>query len=227
MPPSTCSVAATVPTDEQLRLRLRDGDFAFALILEKGFGASLGTQPAADRSAAGQRHRGTGHRQADGGHLPRHPARGAGTRAAARDTGGRRARRRRNSQPPATITVRYAYGSAAGGEMPSAVQQSVPGWLVFGVFFVVVPLSNTFIRERQLGTLRRLRSTNLSRGTVLLGKLIPYFAGEPAAGGADAGGGQLAGAAAGRRGAAHGRFVAGAGCHRRRAEHRGAGAWRC
>jgi ABC-2 type transport system permease protein len=80
-------------------------------------------------------------------------------------------------QQPAAgeIAVRYAYGSAAGNEMPSAVQQSVPGWLVFGVFFVVVPLSNTFIRERQLGTLRRLRSTNLSRGTVLLGKLIPYF----------------------------------------------------
>jgi ABC-2 type transport system permease protein len=74
------------------------------------------------------------------------------------------------------IALSYAYGTAKGGEMPSAVQQSVPGWLVFGVFFVVVPLSNTFIRERQLGTLRRLRSTNLGWHTVLLGKLIPYFA---------------------------------------------------
>ncbi len=74
------------------------------------------------------------------------------------------------------IAVHYAYGNAGSGEMPSAVQQSVPGWLVFGMFFVVVPVSNTFIRERQLGTLRRLRSTNLGQGTVLLGKLIPYFA---------------------------------------------------
>jgi ABC-2 type transport system permease protein len=48
--------------------------------------------------------------------------------------------------------------------------------LVFGAFFVVVPLSNTLIRERQQGTLRRLRSTNLGSLTLLLGKLVPYFA---------------------------------------------------
>ncbi len=70
------------------------------------------------------------------------------------------------------IAVRYAYADA---QKPSAVQQSVPAWLVFGAFFVVVPLSNTLIRERQQGTLRRLRSTNLGSLTLLLGKLAPYF----------------------------------------------------
>ena len=73
------------------------------------------------------------------------------------------------------IEMSYAY-SGATDAVPSAVQQSVPAWLVFAVFFVVVPLSNTLIRERQLGTLRRLRSTRLHRFTVLFGKLIPYFA---------------------------------------------------
>ena len=47
---------------------------------------------------------------------------------------------------------------------------------MFGAFFVVVPLSNTFISERQQGTLRRLRSTNLGSLTLLMGKLVPYFA---------------------------------------------------
>ena len=58
---------------------------------------------------------------------------------------------------------------------PSSVQQSVPAWLVFGVFFVVIPLSNTMIRERQLGTDRRLRTTPAGEGDILLGKLLPYF----------------------------------------------------
>jgi ABC-2 type transport system permease protein len=40
----------------------------------------------------------------------------------------------------------------------------------------MVPLSNTFIRERQQGTLRRLRSTNLGSLNLLAGKLVPYFA---------------------------------------------------
>src|SRR5262249_5936880 len=75
----------------------------------------------------------------------------------------------------ADIDVHYAYRGGAQPE-PTAVQQSVPAWLVFGAFFVVVPLSNTFIRERQQGTIRRLRSTNLNPLTLLTGKLVPYFA---------------------------------------------------
>jgi ABC-2 type transport system permease protein len=75
---------------------------------------------------------------------------------------------------PNDLVVHYAYDGSSAVK-PSAVQQSVPAWLVFGAFFVVVPLSNTLIRERQQGTLRRLRSTNLKSLTLLLGKLAPYF----------------------------------------------------
>ena len=73
------------------------------------------------------------------------------------------------------VEVRHAYSKSSADVIPSAVQQSVPAWLVFAAFFVVVPLSNTLIRERQQGTLLRLRSTNLSTGTLLAGKLVPYF----------------------------------------------------
>ena len=75
----------------------------------------------------------------------------------------------------ADVDVHYAYVGRGAQRNPSAVQQSVPAWLVFGAFFVVVPLSNTFISERQQGTLRRLRSTNLGSLTLLIGKLVPYF----------------------------------------------------
>lgn len=59
--------------------------------------------------------------------------------------------------------------------LPSAVQQSVPAWLIFSMFFVVVPMSAIFITERQHGTLQRLRTQNVSYGRILLGKLLPFF----------------------------------------------------
>jgi ABC-2 type transport system permease protein len=71
--------------------------------------------------------------------------------------------------------IEYAYRSANGSEAPTAVQQNVPAWLVFGAFFVVIPLSNTLIRERQQGTLKRLRTMPVGQSTLLLAKLAPYF----------------------------------------------------
>ena len=50
-----------------------------------------------------------------------------------------------------------------------------PGWLVFGMFFAVIPLSNALIAERQQGTLRRLRTIAMPRALPLLTKLVPYF----------------------------------------------------
>ncbi len=75
-----------------------------------------------------------------------------------------------------SLMVRYAYRSGSGTAAPSAVQQNVPAWLVFGVFFVAIPLSNTLIRERQLGTLRRLRTTAVGGFTLLAGKWLTFFA---------------------------------------------------
>jgi len=72
--------------------------------------------------------------------------------------------------------IDYVYRAGKASQAPSAVQQSVPAWLVFGTFFIVIPLSNTLIRERQQGTARRLRTLPVSQGVLLAGKLAPYFA---------------------------------------------------
>jgi ABC-2 type transport system permease protein len=65
---------------------------------------------------------------------------------------------------------------AVGSERPpSSVQQNVPAWLIFGMFFVVLPLSAIFITERQHGTLQRQLSLGLGPGTLLLGKLVPFM----------------------------------------------------
>lgn len=60
------------------------------------------------------------------------------------------------------------------GELTS-VQQSVPAWLVFAMFFVVIPLSTIFIAEKQQGTLSRLRSLRVSTATLLAGKVVPFY----------------------------------------------------
>ncbi len=74
------------------------------------------------------------------------------------------------------ISVEYLYHGRSDAVAPTSVQQNVPAWLVFAVFFVVMPVSNTMIRERELGMERRLRTTPVSAATILSGKLLPYFA---------------------------------------------------
>ena len=66
-------------------------------------------------------------------------------------------------------------GDQTDAAMPSAVQQSVPAWLIFSMFFVIVPMSAVFINERQQGTLQRLRSQGVPHGLLLAGKLLPFF----------------------------------------------------
>ncbi|GAB1259172.1 ABC transporter permease [Aurantivibrio plasticivorans] len=72
------------------------------------------------------------------------------------------------------VSVEYAY-SKQEGVSPTAVQQNVPAWLVFSMFFIVIPLSNTFVNERNLGTLRRIATIDVSPLALLVGKLVPYF----------------------------------------------------
>jgi len=73
------------------------------------------------------------------------------------------------------VEVRYVYKGERSVKVPSAVQQSVPAWLVFSMFFIVIPLSNTFISERGQGTLMRLQSMNVSRLALITGKMVPYL----------------------------------------------------
>jgi ABC-2 type transport system permease protein len=73
------------------------------------------------------------------------------------------------------IQVNYIHKGGRYDKIPSAVQQSVPAWLVFSMFFIIIPISNTFISERGQGTLMRLKSMNVSRAYLIFGKMVPYF----------------------------------------------------
>jgi ABC-2 type transport system permease protein len=75
---------------------------------------------------------------------------------------------------PAVLTA-YVARTEGKGQVPNAVQQSVPSWIVFAVFFIVLPVSNTFIGERTQGTFSRLAGMDVSPWLLLLGKTVPYF----------------------------------------------------
>ena len=69
------------------------------------------------------------------------------------------------------------YLSAGSGkvEKPNAVQHSVPAWLIFGMFFIMIPLSNVMALERQTNTITRLRLARASASGLIAAKLFPYF----------------------------------------------------
>lgn len=59
--------------------------------------------------------------------------------------------------------------------MPTSVQQNVPAWTLFGMFFIVIPLAGTMIRERQDSTLTRLLTMPVSIVGLLGGKVFAYL----------------------------------------------------
>jgi ABC-2 type transport system permease protein len=79
-----------------------------------------------------------------------------------------------NWQDEPLLTVREQISAGEAVAFPDAVQQNVPAWTLFGMFFIVVPLSGSLIRERQEGTLQRLLTLPISALTLLGGKLAAY-----------------------------------------------------
>jgi ABC-2 type transport system permease protein len=63
----------------------------------------------------------------------------------------------------------------SAGARPTSVQQSVPAWLVFGMFFVVASIAGLFVEERQCGALARLGTLGVSTRTLMASKAVPYL----------------------------------------------------
>lgn len=73
-----------------------------------------------------------------------------------------------------TPQIRYLYEIESGRKL-SAVQQTVPAWLIFGMFFVVIPIAGVLIQERRDGTLSRLRSFGVTPIAILGGKFAAFL----------------------------------------------------
>ena len=71
--------------------------------------------------------------------------------------------------------IKTQYSDVKKGTLPTSTQQSVPMWIVFGLFFVVIPMSTVVINERKENTLIRLSTMNISIFTLFIGKIAPYL----------------------------------------------------
>ncbi len=77
-----------------------------------------------------------------------------------------------------TSVVEVVQMQPAGMEIekfPNSVQQYVPGWTLFGVFFISQTLATSLLEEKKVGTFRRLLVAPMSRAALLLGKLTPFL----------------------------------------------------
>jgi ABC-2 type transport system permease protein len=61
------------------------------------------------------------------------------------------------------------------GRRPTATEQNVPGYTIFGVFFIVLTLASSFLQEKKDGTFQRILAAPLSKTALLIGKLLPYY----------------------------------------------------
>jgi ABC-2 type transport system permease protein len=60
-------------------------------------------------------------------------------------------------------------------EVPTTVQHNVPAWAIFAMFFIIIPLTGSMIKEREEGSLSRLMSMPVSYLELLLSKVTVYF----------------------------------------------------
>ncbi len=82
-------------------------------------------------------------------------------------------------RPDKTLSVWFDvsqhYASLNGKiQMPNSVQQNVPAWTLFGMFFIVVPLAGLMVQERSQGVIQRLRVSPARQSTLLIGRAIAY-----------------------------------------------------
>jgi len=80
----------------------------------------------------------------------------------------------KDNGPEIAFLSRSPRGQATG-RMPSATEQNVPAYTIFGVFFIVLTLASSFIQEKKEGTFQRILAAPLSKLSLLAGKLLPYY----------------------------------------------------
>ena len=58
---------------------------------------------------------------------------------------------------------------------PNVIQNNVPGFILFAMFFIVIPLAGSLITEKNEGSFQRLRSLPVRLSAILAGKVIAYL----------------------------------------------------
>lgn len=77
-----------------------------------------------------------------------------------------------------TDVIKFSEEFASGKDskiIPNSVQHNVPAWTIFGMFFIVVPLAGSIIKEKQEGSNIRLKTLPGPYVFNHLAKLFVYF----------------------------------------------------
>ncbi len=75
-----------------------------------------------------------------------------------------------------TVTVISNYASKGQYDfVPNSTQHNVPAWTMFAMFFIVIPMSISMIKEREDGSLFRLLTMPGSYFTIISGKVVIYL----------------------------------------------------
>lgn len=73
------------------------------------------------------------------------------------------------------VSQKY-YNPESGSEVfPNSVQQNVPGWTIFALFWIVQILALNIITERRSGAFKRILISPVSSFQFFAGKIIPFF----------------------------------------------------
>lgn len=77
-------------------------------------------------------------------------------------------------EPVVTLEKRAPAGMRME-KYPDTFQQNVPGYTIYGIFWIVSLLAGSVLEEKRLGTFRRLLAAPMERAVMLAGKLLPYY----------------------------------------------------
>jgi ABC-2 type transport system permease protein len=73
------------------------------------------------------------------------------------------------------IKYKEIYASKDIGEIvPNAVQHNVPAWAIFAMFFIVLPLAGSMVKEKNEGSIFRLQTMPTSFLILTNGKIVVY-----------------------------------------------------
>jgi ABC-2 type transport system permease protein len=81
----------------------------------------------------------------------------------------------KESVDPEVVFVSGPPRGMGSGRHPTATEQNVPAYTIFGVFFIVLTLAVSFVLEKKEGTFQRVLSSPIAPAALLLGKLFPYL----------------------------------------------------
>jgi ABC-2 type transport system permease protein len=73
------------------------------------------------------------------------------------------------------VSEKYASENKFQGLILNSVQHNVPAWTMFAMFFILYPLAGNLIKEREEGSMLRLRLISGSQFPVITGKFAFYF----------------------------------------------------